>query len=91
MTKRWQTHTPEEQLEALESHLAGTLKPVTPPRDIVQRLRERINMPARDEIVLRLSDWRRLFIVFGGVLSGMMLLITIARAFYYIVGRRSPM
>jgi hypothetical protein len=91
MTKRKQTITPEEQLEILESHLAGTLKPVTPPKDIVQRLRARIHMPMRDEIVLRFSDWRRLFIVFGGVLSGMMLLVTIARALYYLVGRRSPM
>jgi hypothetical protein len=91
MTKRKQTVTPEEKLEALESHLAITLKPVTPSKEIVQRLRARIHMPARDEIILRLSDWRRLFLVFGGVLSGMMLLITIARAFYYLVGRRDPM
>ena len=91
MTKRKQTATPEEQLDALESHLAVTLKPVTPSMEIVQRLRERIQMPARDEIVLRLGDWRRLFVVFGGVFSGMMLLITLARAFYYLVGRRSPM
>jgi len=91
MTKRKQIAAPEEELDALESHLAVTLKPVTPSREIVQRLRTRIYMPAREEIALRLSDWRRLFLVFGGVLSGMMLLITIARAFYYIVGRRSPM
>jgi hypothetical protein len=47
-------------------------------------------MPAREEIALRLSDWRKLFLVFGGVLSGMMLLITVARSFYYLVGRRGP-
>jgi hypothetical protein len=91
MTKRKKTITPEEELEALESHLAVTLKPVSPSKEITQRLRERIRMPARDEIVLRFRDWQRLFFVFGGVLSGMMLLITIARAFYYLVGRRSPM
>lgn len=91
MTKRKKTITPEEELEVLESHLAVTLKPVTPSKEIAQRLRESIRMPARDEIVLRFRDWQRLFLVFGGVLSGMMLLITIARAFYYIVGRRSPM
>jgi len=90
MTKRKKTITPEEELEVLESHLAVTLKPVTPPKEITQRLRARIQMPARDEIMQRLSDWRKLFFVFGGVLSGMMLLITIARAFYYLVGRRSP-
>lgn len=88
MARRKQTSNPEEQLDVLEAHLAGTLKPVAPPRDIVQRLRERIHMPDREEITLRLSDWRRLFFVFSGVISGMLLLITLARAFYYLSGRR---
>jgi hypothetical protein len=91
MTKRKLKATPEEQLEILESHLAVTLKPVAPSREIARRLRTRIQMPARSEIVSRLADWRRLFLVFGGVLSGMMLLITLARALYYLSGRRSPM
>ncbi|RJP48417.1 MAG: hypothetical protein C4557_12975 [Anaerolineaceae bacterium] len=89
MTKRKTNPTHEENLDAIEAHLAGTLKPVTPSNDIVQRLRDRIQFPSRDEITLRLSDWRRLFFVFSGVMSGMLLLITIARAFYYLVGRRS--
>ena len=91
MTNRRKKITPEEQLEVLESHLAVTLQPVRPSKEIIQRLKARIQMPARDEIILRLRDWRRLFLVFGGVLSGMMLLVTLARAFYYLVGRRSPM
>jgi hypothetical protein len=82
----------DEQLYALEAHLAGTLKPVTPPSDLVQRLRERmIRFPAREEIVLRFRDWRKLFLVFGGVMSGLLLVITIARAFFHLVGRRSGM
>jgi hypothetical protein len=88
MTKRKTTVTPDEELDALEAHLAVTLKPVAAPKDIVQRLRERIHMPDRDEITLRLTDWRRLFFVFGGVLSGMLLLITVARVLYYFTGRR---
>jgi hypothetical protein len=88
MTKRKTDQTYEEELDALEAHLAGTLKPVTPPSGIVQRLRDRIQMPSRREITLRLGDWRRLFFVFGGVMSGMLLLVTLARAFYYLVGRR---
>lgn len=79
----------EEQLEELESHLAGTLRPVTPSHEIVQRLRTRIQFPAREEIVNKLNDWRRLFFVFSGVLSGMLLLITVARALYYLLGRRN--
>jgi hypothetical protein len=78
----------EEQLIALEAHLAGTLRPVTPPIDVVQRLRERVRFPPSDEIVSRLRDWKRMFVVFGGVMSGMLVIITVARAMYYLVGRR---
>lgn len=78
----------EDQLIALEAHLAGTLRPVTPPLDVVQRLRERIRFPQPEEIVSRFRDWRRLFVVFSGVMSGMLVIITVARALYYLVGRR---
>jgi hypothetical protein len=88
MTKRNQIHTPEEDIQLLEAHLAGTLKPMTPPTEVVQRLRGRIQMPTRSEITLRLTDWRRMFLVFGGVMSGMLMIVTLARAFYYLVGRK---
>jgi hypothetical protein len=80
--------TSEEKLDMLESHLAGTLKRVPPPNDLVRRLRLQARMPARAEIVLRLRDWRTLFLVLGGVMSGMVLIVTVARAFYHLVGRR---
>lgn len=82
------TTNPDEELNALEAQLAGTLKPITPPRDLIQRLRERINFPAREDIVLRFQDWRRMFLVFGGVMSALLLIITIARAFFHLVGRK---
>jgi len=91
MNKRKQTHTPEEDIQSLEAHLAGTLKPIAPSKEIVQRLRGRIQKFNREEITLRLTDWRRLFFVFGGVISGMLLLITLARAFYFLVGRKGAM
>ena len=78
----------EDQVMALEAHLAGTLKPVTPPREVVQRLRERIHFPPPKEIVSRFRDWRRMFFVFGSVMSGMLMIITVARALYYLVGRK---
>jgi hypothetical protein len=78
-----------ENFESLEAHLAGILRPVTPPTDMVQRLRDRIRFPERDVIVNRLRDWKRLFLVFGSVMSGMMIIITIARALYYLVWRRN--
>jgi hypothetical protein len=78
----------EDQLMALEAHLAGTLKPVTPPLDVVQRLRERIRFPQPEEIVSRFRDWKRMFVVLGSVMSGMLVVITVARALYYLVGRK---
>jgi len=87
MNERQDTPSPES-LESLEAHLAGTLRPVAPPKDFAQRLRDRIRLPEREELVSRLRDWNRLFLVFGSVMSGMMLLITIARALYYLFGRR---
>ncbi len=88
MTKRSSTRNPEEDIQFLEAHLAGTLKPLAPPREIVQRLSRRIQLPNREKITASLSDWKKMFFVFAGVLSGMLLLITVARAFYYLAGRR---
>jgi hypothetical protein len=84
------TNTSNEELEMLETHLAGTLKRVAPPSDIIQRLRGRISMmPIHETITVKLRDWRTLFFVFGGVMSGMLLLVTVARAFYYLASRRN--
>ena len=86
---RSKTNTlPDETILNLEARLAGTLKPIQPSSELVQRLRERIRMPAREEIVSRLSDWKKMFLVFGGVMSSLLLIITLARAFFYFVGRR---
>ena len=85
---RSRTMLSEDQLMALEAHLAGTLRPVSPPLDVVQRLRERIRFPQPEEIVSRFRDWQRLFVVFSSVMSGMLVIITVARALYYLVGRK---
>ena len=84
-------NTSNETFDELETHLAGTLKRVAPPSDIIQRLRGRITIPPRATIKLRLRDWRTLFFVFGGVMSGMLLIVTVARAFYYLVSRRNTL
>jgi hypothetical protein len=88
MSKRQDNLSPES-LEYLEAHLAGTLRPVSPPTDFVQRLRDRVHLPKREIIVSHLRDWNRLFVVFGSVMSGMLVIITVARALYYLFGRRN--
>ena len=81
--------TNSEELNELEAHLAGTLRPVRPPKEVVNRLRERIRFPQPYEIAYRLrTEWTRMWLVFGGVMSGFLVLITVARAFFYFFGRR---
>ncbi|MGZ6317412.1 MAG: hypothetical protein ACXWNQ_09145 [Anaerolineales bacterium] len=55
----------------------------------MQRLRGHIHLPERSVLVVRLHDWRRLVFVMGGVLSGAVLILTVARALFHIVGRRN--
>jgi uncharacterized membrane protein YedE/YeeE len=77
-----------ERLSALETHLAGMLRPVAPSRELLQRLRRRIRFPQRDEIAGRLRDWQTLMLVLGGVISGALVIVTVARAIFHLVGRR---
>jgi len=88
MARTKKTTISDDMILALETRLAGALKPVQPSKDMVHRLRERIRLPAREEIVSRLSDWKLMFLVFGGVMSGMLVIITLARAFFYFVGKK---
>jgi hypothetical protein len=78
-----------EQIDAIEGRLAGTLKPVRPPKDFVQRLRGHIRVPGGRAIIVRLRDWKRLLLMFGGILSGAVLILTVARAMYHLFGRRN--
>lgn len=80
---------PESELNELEAHLAGTLRPVRPPKEIVHRLRQRIRFPQPSEIASQLGrEWGKMFLVFGGVMSGFLVIVTVARALFYFVGRR---
>jgi len=88
MARRRKEPLSDDMILDLESRLSGTLKPIEPPSDIVQRLRERIRFPTPEEIQIRLGDWRRMFLVLGGVMSGLLVIITIARAFFHLFGRR---
>lgn len=89
MSKRTLTNSTEQPLDEIESHLAGTLKPVAPRTDFVQRLRGRIHLPPREEITFRLSDWRNWLFAFGSVISGALIILTVARAMFHLFGRRN--
>jgi hypothetical protein len=88
MARRKKTTLPDDVILDLETRLAGTLKPIQPSSDIVQRLLEQIRFPSPEEIQMRLRDWRKMFLVLGGVMSGLLVIITIARALFHLFGRR---
>jgi hypothetical protein len=75
--------------DEIEARLADMMRPVSPPRDLVQRLRDRIHVPDREIIIVRLRDWSTLMMVLGAVMSGMVVVITVARAVFHLVGRRN--
>jgi hypothetical protein len=87
--KKTKLTIPPPELDELEAHLAGTLKPVAPPRKFIRGLRGRIHLPPREEIVSRLRDWNRWFFVLGGVMSGVLMILTAARALFHLFGRRN--
>ena len=88
MPRRKTTIPPTETLTDLETHLAGTLKRVAPPRGFSQRLRERVRMPESRLIAERIASWRFFFVAVGGAMSGMLIVLTVARALFHIFGRR---
>jgi hypothetical protein len=84
----YEMSTESDRMRALESRLDGTLRPIAPPGELLLRLRRRIRMPERGVIVSRLRDWQRLWLVLGGAISGGLVVLTVARAIFHLVGRR---
>ena len=77
-----------DPLQHIETSLSRTLRPVTPPRDAIQRLRERIRLPESDVIISRVADWEFLIFSLAGVLAGTVLIAALARALFHIFRRR---
>ena len=77
----------KERINALEERLAGTLQPVTPPGEVVQRLGSRVRELKPRMIARRLSNWEFVLIVIGSVMSVAMMILTLVRALFYFFGR----
>lgn len=88
MARRKKTTLSHDVILDLETRLSGTLRPIQPSSDIVQRLSERIRFPSPEEIQKRLRDWPKMFLVLGGVMSGLLVVITVARALFHLFGRK---
>jgi len=86
MTRRT-TPNSDRNFYELEAHLAGTLRPLAPPRDLTQRLRDRVRWPERRAMAQRVVSWRFFFVVIGGAISGALVILTLARALFSLTGR----
>jgi hypothetical protein len=70
-----------------EARLEAALHPVQPSQKFVQSMRKRIAFKAPVEVSRRLNDPPSLLLILGGVLSASLLLITAARAIFYLTNR----
>ena len=77
----------KKQVSELESYLSGTLKPIRPPAELVQRLQKRVGILEPNLIAKRLSNWELSIITVGSVMSATMVILTIVRALFYFFGR----
>ncbi len=82
------SNSDQGRLAALEAHLAQALRPIRPRQDYVRGLREGIRIPQRAEIAMKLQDWETLLVILGGVFSGAVVIVTVARAMFHLFGRR---
>lgn len=78
----------KEKLSAVENYLAGALKSVSPPSDVIQRLQNRIGSLEPHYFAKRMTNWELVLIITGSVMSVAMVILTVARALFYFFGRR---
>ena len=76
-----------ENTNQIEAMLDSTMRSVRPPDDVMQRLRAKIGNFEPNIIAKRLSNWEFSLIIVGSVMSVAMVIVTIARALYYLFGR----
>ena len=77
----------DEDLHPFEARLKAVLQPVRPSSNYVNNIRRRINFKAPVEVAQHLRNRPSLLVILGGVLSVSLLIITAARAVFYLVNR----
>jgi hypothetical protein len=71
------------KLTAVEQRLAKALQPIKAPREFVQTVRQRMHFAPPGVAVARVMNPQKLLLILGGVVSGLLVLVTLARAIYY--------
>jgi hypothetical protein len=78
----------QEPVSQIESKLTRAFERVTPSRAFVNTVRERIQSPRPRVLIERFSPKKRgVLLALGGVLSASLLILTLARVLYYLLGR----
>ncbi len=78
----------ESEVSELEKTLSSALKPLSPPIDVMQRLKKQIGSLEPHRFAKRISTWELSIITIGSVMSAAMVILTIARALFYFFGRK---
>ncbi len=68
------------KLESLENRLSGTLKPVTPRREFINRLGQNMQTRYRPTFVNHVANWHIYAMLAAGVVSMTVILAVIVRA-----------
>ncbi|MEI6290802.1 MAG: hypothetical protein WCP19_10245 [Chloroflexota bacterium] len=75
------------ELNPFEEKLQAALQPVQPSMKYVQTIRKRIHFKAPIEMAQRFTRPPSILMILGGVLSVSLLIITTARALFYMTNR----
>jgi hypothetical protein len=82
------TDIPSAKINLIESRLAGTLKPISPRRDFVNRLGEHIHLIRPPAIVNRVENIHFIVALLAGFVSLGVLLVFGLRALASFLGRK---
>jgi len=85
---RHETDIPSVKINLIESRLADMLKPISPPRDFVNRLGERIHSIRPPAIVNRVENIHFIVALLAGFVSLGVLLVLGLRALASFLGRK---
>ncbi len=75
-------------LDELEHQLKRALHPIPLPAEELERVRRRIRYISPVRVARGMFEWEFWFIVIGGLVTAFMLILTLARALFYLFGRK---
>jgi hypothetical protein len=77
----------QNNYDPLEQKLASTLKPVKPSPGFIQTTRRRFNFASPTTVAQRLADSNYIYILLASSIGAALLIITIVRFIYSLLGR----